>query len=332
MKSRKTIFTTLAAFMAVACLVACHDDDDTTETDYVDGSVSFDFPSYVLQGYTQEVTASGAYLEDDDDTPVYYRWNASWNDVGYDTTDVYSAVIPDDTLGTFTLACYAFALDYTSINKSQSVTIVNDGLDGSLTETGIADSDSCFTDTRDGTTYYTTTIDTLSWMRNNLAWDGSGTPYEDAEAMRKISGHYYNWEEAVGACPEGWRLPTDAEFAAMATAVTGTAHEAGQIFAGAAGALMADAYFNGTRLWEYWPDVKVTNASKLSMLPFGYAIDGGGTKFEGAYSFAAFWTADEVDADRGLYRYISSSYTDVYCNAGDKASFRANVRCVRTAD
>ena len=67
----------------------------------------------------------------------------------------------------------------------------------------------------------------------------------------------------------GWRMPTAAEFDALGTD---------------AGALMGNGRFNGTVLWEFWPEVKKTNSTGFYALPFGYA-----TIVDDAYTFYGFF-------------------------------------------
>ena len=39
--------------------------------------------------------------------------------------------------------------------------------------------------------------------------------------MDMIFGKYYTWTEAQTACPEGWELPSDADFVELARKVSG---------------------------------------------------------------------------------------------------------------
>ncbi len=99
---------------------------------------------------------------------------------------------------------------------------------------------------------------------------------KDSEAMDPIFGRFYNWKEAScmslkdGIClltPSLWkwlrRLPQKGRPSRKAD------------FKGVAGGLMVDAKFLGTRMWEYWPDVKITNKAGFSALPVGYAVNTG---------------------------------------------------------
>jgi uncharacterized protein (TIGR02145 family) len=139
--------------------------------------------------------------------------------------------------------------------------------------------------------------------------------------MSDVFGRYYSFEEAQTICPEGWRLPTDAEWAAAAEA-----------YDNQMAALMGNAYFNGNLMWEYWPAVgDITNESGLSLIPAGYAMISSNTLFKGLNEYAAFWTADAVADEEGMayYRYIICNQPEFMTGKGDINTFGASVRCVR---
>ena len=54
----------------------------------------------------------------------------------------------------------------------------------------------------------------------------------------------------------------------------------------------------------------------------------GAYDFDGLYSYAAFWTADEADG-LGVCRYIFHNKDVVYRGRMSKTDFAATVRCVR---
>ncbi len=76
------------------------------------------------------------------------------------------------------------------------------------------------------------TVDTIiignqSWMAENLqtTFSASGDPlngvfaYDDDEDNVEEYGRLYTWESALSACPDGWHLPTNAEWDELITAL-----------------------------------------------------------------------------------------------------------------
>jgi uncharacterized protein (TIGR02145 family) len=91
-----------------------------------------------------------------------------------------------------------------------------------FTQAGIAQSTGTFTDSRDGQTYKTisfkeaSTGKTVTWMAQNLNYRVEGSyAYNDNENNRKELGLLYTWEAAKKACPKGWHLSTDSEWAIL---------------------------------------------------------------------------------------------------------------------
>jgi len=332
-------FLMLAAALTCLSVASCKkDDDDDDDTPYLEGTLNFEMPRYVEPGTVITVVPSG--LKTTEDGPVGYAWVLSWKSAT-DTTRWESdpaSVTGELTfkapkeLGAYTVKCLGFAEDHYSSSQTLSLNVVSDELNTTLAGTEIRATNPKIQDPRDGREYYVTEVNGLTWFRQNLAYEGVGIPYLNCSVMSGIFGVYYNWEEAQTACPDGWRLPTEEDWLGLGKYLTGKDLTSTDKWEGVSGELMVDATYFSSTLWEYWPNVKITNSTKLGFLPFGYAIDKeGNVEWVGGYKFCCMWSAGEYseDTEKGLYRYIHYERPDVITGAGDKTSFRASVRCVK---
>ena len=345
---KKTVLFKIMIFAAAATAVfSCHKDGSTAVyVGSLKGLITFDMPQYVRAGDELTLVSSGVYHPDG--LSLGYYWASNDLDIR-DTvrfesdpesvSNAFTFTIPD-TLGTFSITGGAFASNYNAMSTIRYFTIVKPEPGGSLTGAGISEKDKFIVDDRDTgahegeNVYYYSTVGNLDWFRNNLAYTGSGKAYLDYDVMSYISGRYYTYEEALTACPDGWRLPAEPDWAALGSALTGMETSPFTQMHGAAGAMMADVYFNGTKMWEFWPDVKITNRYGLGVIPAGYAVtDGTETTFTGSYDYAAFWTASESseNSEEAYYHYINVNEPDIFIGLGNKRTFAASVRCIRDA-
>ena len=70
-----------------------------------------------------------------------------------------------------------------------------------------------FTDKRDGNIYRTVTFDGITWMAENLRFKSLDGVYFDNDSNNSHGyGVLYEWKAATKACPDGWHLPTGAEY------------------------------------------------------------------------------------------------------------------------
>ncbi len=334
---------------SVLALSSCKDEEDTEVTPSLGGSLSFEVDAFVAPGTVVKMTPYG--VKHPDGKEVGFYWKVTPDMEKSDTTRLEGGLDKDgketdgsftykfrDSLATYTVACSAFAKGYGGAYATAYVTVVKPGPEGSLTNTGIRKNDAKIT--VDGIDYYYITANGLDWMRNNLANPAYGSPYANSEATSEILGRYYSHEDAMKACPEGWRLPTDKEWRGLAAEVSGSKEADGySTIGGIAADFMADAQFNLRTMWEYWPEVgEITNKSKLGIVPGGYAnlgekADGKypAARFTGIYEYAVFWTSDIVEDEEGMayYRYLICDQPGMYVSKGDTKSFGASVRCVR---
>ncbi len=341
---------------AVLAAVACEDEDEVATTPSLDGALSFHVPAYVAPLQTVTMTPKG--VEHPDGKELGYYWKVSPTMPRYDTTRFTNGLDSDkgdgkpsdgsfthtfsDTLKTYTVYGCAYASGYLNASSQRTVQVVKGGIDGSLQNTGIEASDPKVS--FEGVDYYYTRIGKLDWFRNNLARKGSGVPYGNVEVMSDVYGRYYSYEEAMTACPEGWRLPSDAEWLEMMSEYSDGSQLTpyGEV-PGVAASMMAQATFNGAELWQYYPEVgDITNVSKMAVVLAGYVSmgakseDGGypAADFIGLKEYAVFWTSDQVagESDMAYCRYLFCDQPAAFASKNSRTSFGASVRCVREAE
>ena len=177
-----------------------------------------------------------------------------------------------------------------------------------------------FTDSRDGQSYDIVKIGDLTWMAENLNFETamSACPENDSRNCKRL-GRLYSWAEAKTVCPEGWRLPTRADFESLIAAADGS------------GVVLKarDGWFkkgNGT------------DELGFNALPAGYGFANGAAsgsassnKFDGIGGYAYFWSATEDVENResnAYYLFLSFSSDAASINAFAKEDYRS-VRCVR---
>ncbi len=330
MKHRNAIVPVIVLLCMLAA--GCKKKDDETTFRYLTGLPSFTVPQYATMNQT--FTATPAKVTNPDGGGYGYYWKTSWENKNDTTKTVdstsdgsYTFTTPGE-IGEYTVTCVVFADGFSTSSSRSTIYVIDTELGTTITDDGIAPADPRMTDPRDGKVYYTTTVGGQTWMRQNLGYDGSGIPYLASTAMDHLFGRFYTWEEAGTACPAGWHLPSDAEWKELAQTLSGATFTEGKTYTDVAGKIMANAKFLGNRMWEYWPQVDITNESGLSALPVGYCVESGSTRFVGLNSYAAFWTADGHDG-MGLYRYLYVDKNDLFAGLGDNDSFRATVRCVK---
>lgn len=345
MHKSRIIIIALAALAAAAAL-SCKKDSDDTSLPSLEGTLKFkEMPSFVAPQDEVTFTLNGVTHPDGGKIGYSITIKEGYNTVKDTLEDGVMSLtykfcdrkyFKADTLRSVTVSASAFADGYYSSSTStHTVAIVRGGMrGGSINGLMPRLDDESFTVEENGisVTYYACKVGAATWLRRNAVSTGKGMAYSNAPAMLDVFGSYVNWEDAQTACPEGYRLPTDEDWAALGRALGAEDATAHKDIVGIAGKLMADATFNydETTLWTYWPQVKITDESGLSVLPAGYANLGGKDgQFYGVKEYAAFWTADEAGADEAWYRYINEKEPDLKVGTADKKSFGATVRCVK---
>ena len=188
-------------------------------------------------------------------------------------------------------------------------------------------------DDRDGQTYKTVKIGDQWWMAENLNYETANSfCYEDNVSNCSKYGRLYTWAAAMdsagvysvnskgcgygghcsvkpparGICPEGWHVPTWAEWYTLYSAIGSTPY-----------AMQAKGFDN-------WPDA--TDAYGFSALPAGDYYYGISSNF-GKSSF--FWSASEGSSE-GAYEWIlGADEADFSIGHGSEKICSFSVRCVK---
>jgi uncharacterized protein (TIGR02145 family) len=200
-----------------------------------------------------------------------------------------------------------------------------------------------------GQTYNTVQIGTQCWLKENLNI-GTKIPdsqnqvnngiiekfcYDNYEANCAIYGGLYQWNEMMqyvttpgvqGICPQGWHIPTDAEWCTVTQYIDPTVICGVWGWSGlnAGGKMKSTGTIQAcTGLWEN-PNTGATNESGFTALPAGNRGYNGSFGGIGACDF--FWSSDsEVNA---WYRVLTCSDCKVYRDCFYK-SFGFSVRCIQ---
>ena len=143
------------------------------------------------------------------------------------------------------------------------------------------------TDNRDGQDYQTVCIGKHTWMAQNLNYNASGSiTYDNDPNNGNFYGRLYDFVTLMlgadtsssnpsggkGVCPDGWYIPSNAEFAVMAGLFGGSIIGGGPLK-------------STSSLWNS-PNTGATNSSGFSGLP------GGGYAYEGTPSTTFYSLGD----------------------------------------
>ena len=172
-----------------------------------------------------------------------------------------------------------------------------------------------FTDPRDGHVYKTIEIGAQIWFAENLAYEGTGQELitfqewvsdstyigwcyyqNDKTTYGNTYGILYKWQVANVACPEGWHLPSKAEWETLNNYLGGKYESGGKL---------KEA---GTSHWLS-PNKGATNESGFTALPGGSRIVAQPLTFNAIGDYGHFWT---TDSDSAFATSVSmASWTDM---------------------
>lgn len=188
----------------------------------------------------------------------------------------------------------------------------------------------------DGNVYHTITIGNQVWLLENLKvtryrngdlilnvtdstqWDTLSTGaycfYNNIEANASTYGHLYNFytiSDSRGLAPQGWHIPSDAEWSTLINYLGGE---------DVAGGSMKTT---GTSYWKT-PNTGATNSSGLNVLPGGCRKD---STYDYLGSHAIFWTSTSSSTSGAYYLSLSYGGENVY-RAAFLMTYGLSIRCV----
>jgi uncharacterized protein (TIGR02145 family) len=147
--------------------------------------------------------------------------------------------------------------------------------------------------------------DPIPQVQSASAWaeltTGAWCYYDNNPAHGRTYGKLYNWHavnDARGLAPEGWRVPSDADWNLLIETLGGE---------GEAGGKLKEL---GTRHWRT-PNEGASNETGFSALPGGYRD---GEEFCRMEGFAHYWSSSEAWKDQasGLYIGYHDSEAQLY--------------------
>ena len=195
------------------------------------------------------------------------------------------------------------------------------------------------TDSRDGQIYKTMTIGTQTWMAENLNYETANSScYNDDASNCTKYGRLYTWDVAMdsagtwsengkgcgyglacsptypvrGVCPDGWHLPTQAEWDTLFTTVGGSS--------------VAAKKLKSSSGW--YDNRNGTDDFSFSALPAGYRDHNGNDENEGEEAY--FWSSTEDDRKYMFAYFMNLYYYDD--DAGLFVDYKSNgfsVRCLK---
>jgi len=176
-----------------------------------------------------------------------------------------------------------------------------------------------FCDERDGQKYVYVTIDTQNWMAENLNYEAEGSKcyYDntggDSEGNCVKYGRLYDWATAMNnVCPDGWHLPSDAEWTTLTDFVGGLP--------------TAGTKLKATSGWSNGGNG--SDDYGFSILPSGYGISDGG--FSDIGEIGIWHSATEYNSGVIYSRLIGYNGNVTRYLGGHKAHF-FSIRCLQEA-
>ncbi len=221
-------------------------------------------------------------------------------------------------VGEYTLNWHVVVDDCTELDLAQKV-IVEYPVCGTLTE-------SHPTTDADGNEYQTIRIGCDCWLAENLRTNAGSAAYYNDDEANKAFGKLYDWNDAVGSnnteketmlgttyiqgvCPEGWSIPTVAQYNTMMSNVEGV------------DAIKSDDQST------WLPGNAGTNAAGFAAMGAGYYE---AMQYQRQLGYTYFWTADLNPSNNTVAKVMElrCGCDELTCTEKSKEA-KVSVRCVR---
>lgn len=162
--------------------------------------------------------------------------------------------------------------------------------------------------------------DPIPNVTDNTAWEnltnGAYCVYNNDAANITTFGMLYNWyavNDSRKIAPDGWHIPTDAEWSALRSYLGGATVAGGKLKS------------TGTVNWDT-PNTGASNSSGFSAMPGGYRYYG--ATFGGVAMAGYWWSATEYDSGTAWCRYLSNSSPELF-NSHISKGLGFSVRCIK---
>jgi len=190
----------------------------------------------------------------------------------------------------------------------------------------------------EGQAYRTVKIGTQVWMAENLNFKTERSVcYGNADSNCTKYGRLYDWDEAMKACPDGWRAPGDEDWDRLAAAVGGRRAEDEDGDERAEDEDRDRWYIGdywdtaGEKLrskigWYFFRSTRGTDEFGFSALPGGFRDADG--SFDNVHFNGCWWSATEYDASYAWFRYMDF-YSGGVQKYGDYKMSMFSLRCLQ---
>lgn len=170
-------------------------------------------------------------------------------------------------------------------------------------------------DIRDGQVYRTIELGGLRWMAENLRFATlNSSCYEHKQDHCRRLGRLYAFSDALGACPSGWRLPSDVDWMKLEAAVG-----------------VAPAELERERGRGSAERLKAGGGSGFDATYGGYLSPHAGEGFRQAGEASAMWSSTQDGADDvsplAWHRDVNANRPRIY-RSKVNITYKLSVRCV----